>query len=279
MGDDRKKHPICDMCLDLKMQTTYLCGDDCPANPGAWQLHGLFHKEVKKQRKSREDGGVVQQRYREVAERQAFNAAVTGDKYHEVLAKAALYNSKNDSRRAGKAYREAIALRPDEPLAYYNLGSVLKNSGHFVETSQRYLEAMERSEVGSELWGNATAGAFGTLMGTHCNEVAKPEWWNDEELKALSTKAVRVAPNDPVAQLMQAHVLSGACGAAWEVGPRSAADLKEAATHFDRAAALNPAPAGKAKFSAPEQLARRRLKCVEGVEYRVLNRGKTSHIK
>ena len=35
MDDGREKHPICDKCLELKLQTTYMCGMDCPANPGA----------------------------------------------------------------------------------------------------------------------------------------------------------------------------------------------------------------------------------------------------
>ena len=37
---------------------------------------------------------------------------------------------------------------------------------------------------------------------------------------------------------MRADVLSGE-GCAWEAGPRSAAELREAAAHFDRAAALS----------------------------------------
>ena len=53
-------------------------------------------------------------------------------------------------RRAARAYREAIALRPDEPLAYFNLGAALANSGHHVEAAQRFLEARERYPVGSE---------------------------------------------------------------------------------------------------------------------------------
>jgi hypothetical protein len=36
---------------------------------------------------------------------------------------------------------------------------------------------------------------------------------------------------------------------AWEAGPRSAAELKKAATHYDRAAALCPAPAGKSELA------------------------------
>ena len=54
MDDEREKHPICDKCRDLKMPTTYLCGADCPANPGAWELHGAFHKKLRKHRKKME---------------------------------------------------------------------------------------------------------------------------------------------------------------------------------------------------------------------------------
>ena len=35
MDDEREKHPICDMCRDEKLPTTYLCGVNCPGNPGA----------------------------------------------------------------------------------------------------------------------------------------------------------------------------------------------------------------------------------------------------
>ena len=45
MDDEREKHPICGMCQDEKLPTTYQCGKDCPANPGAWALHGVFHKK------------------------------------------------------------------------------------------------------------------------------------------------------------------------------------------------------------------------------------------
>jgi len=43
-------------------------------------------------------------------------------------------------------------------------------------------------------------------------------------------------------------VLSGMCPA-WEAGPRSAAELKEAAACFDRSAALCDAPAWKIDLS------------------------------
>ena len=47
---------------------------------------------------------------------------------------------------------------------------------------------------------------------------------------------------------MRAEVLCGQRSAC-KAGPRSTAELKEAATHFDRAAALCPAPAVKAELA------------------------------
>jgi hypothetical protein len=74
------------------------------------------------------------------------------------------------------------------------------------------------------------------------------EWWSDEGLKALSARVVRAAPDDLQAHQMRALVLVGQF-AACESVPRSAAELREAATHFDRVAPLEPAPALKAQFA------------------------------
>ena len=68
--------------------------------------------------------------------------------------------------------------------------------------------------------------------------------WNDEGLKALSARVVRAAPNERESSLMQAVVLGGLTGGSWEAGPRAAAEFMEAATHFEQAAALQPAPSG-----------------------------------
>jgi hypothetical protein len=101
------------------------------------------------------------------------------------------------SARPIRGLREAIALRPDRPAAYYNLGAVLNNSGHFVEAAQRFLEAKERYEVGSSLVGLGRGHGIGLRQsdtGGVRRDVAKPEWWNDEGLKALSAQVVRAAP-------------------------------------------------------------------------------------
>eukprot|EP00964_Phaeocystis_antarctica_P082574 scaffold51825_cov61-Phaeocystis_antarctica.AAC.1 len=188
MDDDREKHEVCPICVKLKVPTTYWCCVNCPGNPDAWKLHALYHKKVKRQWKATEDGGALQQRHREVAEEHARYAAQSGDAHDELVAEGARYASKEDWRRAARAYREAIALRPDQPGAYHNLGAALNNSGHHVEAAQRFLEAKERYLAGSGDWGKATAAAFNMLTQKVCAEAAKPEWWNDEELKALSAR-------------------------------------------------------------------------------------------
>ena len=127
-----------------------------------------------------------------------------------------------------------------------------------MEAAQRHLEAKERYPVGSEDWAKATANAFTMLAQEACAEVAKPDWWSDEGLKALSARVVRAAPVDVGANQMRAGVLSGGQDDAWEAGPRSAAELMEAATHFARAAALSPAPMAKASLAGNAAWCRRK---------------------
>ena len=69
----------------------------------------MYHKQVKTLRKRSEDGGVGQQRAREMAERDARTAAQSGDAYEELLAEGARYASKEDWHRAARAYREATS--------------------------------------------------------------------------------------------------------------------------------------------------------------------------
>ena len=73
----------------------------------------------------------------------------------------------------------------------------------------------------------------------------KPEWWNDEALKALSAQVVAFAPGTSHACSMRAHMLSGDAlfKVPWNAaGPRTAAEIKEAATWFRRSARAALAP-------------------------------------
>ena len=264
MGDGREKHPVCPTCRELRVPTTYWCAVNCPANPGgAWAKHTGYHKAMTRRKRMTEDQrGVMRQKNRETAAERARVATQTEDEYAKLMADSARYASNEDWRRSARAFREAITLRPDGPEAYFNLGAALANSGHHVEAAQRYLEARERCYLGSDMWAKATAWAFLVLLREACAEVAKPEWWSDEPLKVLSAVAVSSAPDDLHANEMRAEVLSGFGGRAWEAGPRSAAELREAATHYERAAALSPAPAVRAALASGAASCRRRAEAM-----------------
>ena len=135
------------------------CVMGCPSRPLARKPHAAYLKEAKAQ----------PVRSREAAARLARQAAQSGKSYHELLAEGTQYASKQDWRRAARACREAIALAPDEPVAYAALGGVFLNSKLYTEAAQWYLEAKERSPEGSSEWAVATANAFDLLRQTACD--------------------------------------------------------------------------------------------------------------
>ena len=64
---------------------------------------------------------------------------------------------------------------------------------------------------------------------------------------------------------MRAIVLCG-MSKAWEAGPRSAAEFKEAATHFERAAELSAAPTVKADRATKAAWCRSKAEAIEAGE-------------
>ena len=164
--------------------------------------------------------------------------------YERLMTEAARHNASGNYHRADKVLRQAIALDPGVPKAYYNLGAILSNAKRNPEAVQCFLQAAARSMVGCTeswpgSWADSIANAFNKLQMEDCNEVPKPEWWSDEALKTLSKAVVCAVTHSkecplqgPLQQahLMRATVLAagfdGDGDLAWESGPRSAAELK-----------------------------------------------------
>ena len=103
-----------------------------------------------------------------------------------------------------------------------------------------FLKAMELYEDGSKYWALSVAGAFDLLRLNDCREAPKPEWWNDEELKALSARVVVASSDNSQPCAMRGRVLMGAAlyEPQWNAGPRTAAEIKEAATWHRRTVML-----------------------------------------
>ena len=198
-------------------------------------------------RRTRDVLGERSERNRNTAEQRARFAQKSGSEYDRLLADAMRQLNEGNSRPVEAAYRKAIALDPANPTAYYNLGCLCSNTGRRAEAAPNFVRAEALLWEESVEWASCISLAFDTLVHPACSEVAKPEWWNDKDLMALSKKAARVTGAAGVQQsrrvkghLLRLHVLAAESGEfGWQVGPRSAADLNEAATHAGMAAELH----------------------------------------
>eukprot|EP00964_Phaeocystis_antarctica_P077760 scaffold48314_cov51-Phaeocystis_antarctica.AAC.3 len=170
-------------------------------------------------------------------------AAQTGGRYEELMAEGMRYGSKDDYRREAKSHREAIALRGP---ARARARGVLQP-----RYSALRLGAPCGGRTAVPRCQGAHAGGFGGLGKGHCMG-----------LRQAAAEGVQRGGQPAVVERRGAQgtrrCRRGFCGwrrtrsmsgGAWEVGPRSAVELKEAATHFDRSAALCDAPAWKVELS------------------------------
>ena len=240
--DDRPKWQCCRLCAKHKLPATYYCGEECMK--AHWPQHRKWHEQ---QRKSHDEraAGTLMESDRLLTKRAQLAAERTGDELDKHGAAAMALGVKGDYHATVKAWRKAIEMSLDETALWGNLAVVLGRSERHVEASQAYLEAMNLYEDGTEDWAQAAASAFDVLSHPDCHDAPKPEWWNDEALKQLSARVIAAAASHEGgggALTMRARVLCGAAGIVadngWNAGPRKAADLKEAAMLFRRAARL-----------------------------------------
>ena len=187
-----------------------------------------------------------QQANRKVSERLARDADKSGSELMRLLSDATRYLAEENPRPAEDIFRKCIALEPGHPSAYFNLGVLCSNENRSVDAAHNFLDAATRFSEGCVEWADSIALAFHHLLSPSCNEVAKPEWWNDESLKALSKNVARVTAcgakdghhqSSLYGHFMRMKVLSGQ-HPGWQLGPRSAADLNEAAMHSGLAAQM-----------------------------------------
>ena len=245
----RRTWDRCVRCAELNLPSTYYCGQECMN--AHWPKHRVYHNEQKRLAKQLSEGGQPE-RTRVVAEAEALarRAELAGDEYLKRTAAGLALNAKGDYHAAAKAWRKIIKEWPDRPEPYQNLAVVLERSNYYAEAAPMQLKGTELCEDGTEMWADAVAASFDLLRHSACREVPKPEWWNDEALKALSARVVAVAPNQHMSCSMRANVLQGhaLCKASWNAGPRTAAEIKEAATWYRRAARVTRVPAHKLDY-------------------------------
>jgi len=243
----RRTWSRCTICVERNLPSTYYCGQECMN--AHWPKHKLYHKAQQQcAMKVREVVGPDKDRLQAAAARRA---EATGDEYDKRCAAAMALMAEGDHHAEAKAWRKIIKQWPHEPGPYYNLAIALDQSLRPHESAPMYLKAMELYEDGTQRWADSAAAAFDVLMTPECRDVAKPEWWNDEALKALAVQVVAVVPENAFTCAMRARVMCGdALGLVhWKAGPRTAAEVKEAATWYRRAAEVADLPVAAQCFN------------------------------
>ena len=231
----RRTWDRCVRCAELNLPSTYYCGPECME--AHWPKHREYHTKQKKLTEEIRESAVLESS-RSLAESQAREAERTGDVYSKRCADALTLAIEGDYHAAIKAFRKLIKEWPDQPALYHNLAVALEYAGHCTEAAAMFLKAMELFEDGTKDRAESAASAFDVLKTPDCDEAPKPEWWNDEGLKSLSARVVAIAPNYPNALSMRGLILAGGAvfAQSWNARPRTAAEIKEAATWFRRAA-------------------------------------------
>jgi len=235
----------CTLCIERNLPSTYYCGEECMN--AHWPKHQQYHKVQKQRAKEYREGGLLDHT-RSLAEAEARRAETTGDEYDKRGAAALAFGAEGDYHGEAKAWRKIIKQRPDAPAPYHNLAAALHGADRIAESAPFYLKAMELYEEGTTDWAESAASAFDLLKLSACRDAPKPEWWNDEALKALSARVVALAPDQDQPCAMLARVLSGDSRLPRSVGPRAAAEIKEAATWYRRAARVTRIPADKLRY-------------------------------
>ena len=208
---------VCPKCRDHKLIKCNFCSQECfKAN---WARHEEWHKEQRK----------VSRRLRRTRPKAEWGPdppglSARGQEYRELIREGDELFYAANFHGTFKALREAIELCPEQSAAYNNMGNALVASRDRKGAARYFLLAEERFSRHSEGWADAVATACNYVA--MCPDAPRPSWWNDEDLLRLSAEAVTV------------RRARTAFGTYTEGRPRTAAELRESARCYTRAAEI-----------------------------------------
>lgn len=190
-----KPFQACTKCLEQKLKPAVYCCRDCQKEN--WSTHKQWHKGIAELlatqaiRSNGDDGPEMQAaRYQE---------------YSALIKKGLHECGEGNLVHGAEIFKQCIALRPEQPVAYANLGHLLRDQGNFCSALPPLLKAVELFEEGSEQWATTAAVAWFSYSTdpTLCDEVpGLPEWVT--QLASRLDMAERCAASAPSSMQCQA---------------------------------------------------------------------------
>ena len=152
-SDSEPPFRACTRCVEQKLKGAALyCSKQCQQED--WPAHKLWHKGIA-----------------ELLSTQAIRTGKGGDdgperaaarhvEYSQLVKRGLQECASGDPVKGCKTFAEAIKLRPEQPVAYANLGMTLRDGGDFYSAVPALLKAVELFEEGSEQWASTAAVAW-----------------------------------------------------------------------------------------------------------------------
>ena len=207
----------CTKCVAEKLVEAVYCCKQCQKED--WPAHKRWHEGMRAL-------------LAEAAPADAAPAKTGADSDpYDALVKEGLRECATGAATGGIAtFREAIALQPEQPVAYANLGYALRNTGDFAGAVPALLKAMDLYEDDTEPWATMAAVAWfsrSAFAGGE-TETPAPAWMTSVAMRiSIAERCAAAAPS-----VMQVWAMLGMALAEED------ADLGRAAQAMMRAAKL-----------------------------------------
>lgn len=185
-----EKFSACTKCVQQKLKPAVYCSKECQMED--WPAHKQWHKGIAEMlqtqaiRSNSGDDGPERQ-------------AARHEEYSTLVKKGLSECAAGNRRMGAKLFEQCIGLRPEQPVAYANLGYTLRDDGDFFAALPALLKAVELFEEGSEQWATTAAVAWFAYSADSilCDEIPTlPAWLRDLDTRvALAERCTACAPS------------------------------------------------------------------------------------
>ena len=237
---------VCTLCIQEGCEPCVFCTPECLR--AAMPQHKEFHHEKRRLYALAEQ---VAARHWE----SAAAASSIASPYDDLLAAANSMTLGGANAAASTAFDGAAGGAPSQ--------------SDLQQAAQEYVLAVERTAPAAGAvslhWAERAIAAYALCSNqSELSSMARPSWWKDDALKAMSASVLAARPDFVLAWRLRGEVLSALLGgASWVAAPRSAAELLEAGKCLQRAATFG---SDELAVADKEKVVRQAVACLKAAQ-------------